>query len=505
MSTKRKRGRSLKPSHLPPDVINPHSHAPDTLKQFVPAGLSSDLPLPAKLHPLFPHRPLRSPGHRRRKSRSRSKSKSAVSVSAGARTSDASETTDFDDAAVGGDDAGVDEFITDREGGGNTSTSDTEAGGGRTREWEREFGSRNRTARLYRQRVGAVAAICQRLLAEGDIAGAKRAFGLLHRGMVAGKRVDLRHARFWELGTEVLIREGEDPSGEEERREYDGNGKGVETAGGRRDKVGTEGYRRSRANLKGYFEHLIQQHPFSKGRPDSVSAVDFYPALFACQMEGIYAEHTSAMEALQEAFNEQGHEGDSHNHGQYHDHGMDGYMHDHGLLGDDGMDMDIDMSQRHFPSQASRNDDHEHTPEGHLLKLQREKDLLRQEALGQMRALAEKMDSAMEAPPFSKDHEMLKLRGMMALYIADLCVPLTPETEQEELDGQRARSAARRKARRVFHQVKRNGGQLEGQWIDGLLSEEDDEDEEEEEDRSGDERGLDMFSSLPMYSSIPIP
>ncbi|KAK1829174.1 RNA polymerase I-specific transcription initiation factor rrn11 [Podospora conica] len=351
-------GKRKRPTTTTTDaVINPLSHSTKTLAQFAPAGYSPDLPIPSTLHPNFPHRPLpRSPSPSRHPRRAAAPKKPAPTTTT---------TTDPSDGDDEGDPA---------------PTPDPDPGS-----------APNRTTRAHVARVGALTAAIHALLGRSDVAGARRAFGLLVRARVyGGARLDLRRDRMWEVGTEILMRSS---SGEKERG-------GVAT----------------------YYAALAREYPFSRAYPGSVSAVEFWPAMFGVEMEGVWE-------------------------------GMVGGL---GEVGDgDG------------------------EGEGDEWRV-REEERVRREALGKMRELAGRMDDVMDARPFSADHEMLRLRAMVALYVGDLAVGAGVGEDGEEGDGGvRERAEAIAKARRLFRTLKKTGGEIKEEWIERLI-EGDDEDEEVE-------------------------
>ena len=139
-------------------------------------------------------------------------------------------------------------------------------------------------------------------------------------------------------------------------------------------------------------------------------------------------------------------------------------------------------------------------------------------------AVAARMDRVMEAAPFTKHHELLRLRGMLAVFVADLWVPwrlVARARARAAAEGSgagagetksplaavdavlaraaaagdpedRAAVAARRAeldaARGFFARIVEGGGLLEG-WVRRFVEAEDDEEEEEDYDEDGDREG----------------
>lgn len=501
----RKRKRAPSSATASDNVINPLSHTPDTLKQFARAGYPANHPLPSEAYPGFPHR---GPNHNQHRQAYRWRHRAgpvekedgddddddgSEEEKPGYRSSAASDGDDemFTDYTSG--DGGMGQTTTDAK----TETEPEVAGDAvlpgervrRQQERQRRKGEADHIdhkARAYQSRVGCLAAVVRRCLAEGDIPTAKRAFGLLARAKVKGRKVDLRYQRFWEMGAEVLMREGETSA------VGGGVGKGNGTGAGTRDgdeeavEDEDEDARLAReaenlGRLKGYYEYLIQQYPISKQHPNSTNSVlDFQVALFSAEMEGAYATHRRGLERLERGGEEDG----------------------------DGDAMDIDDEE---PMDYQPHDDYDRREreEGMLLpddeeplrglsrreiKRREKEDGLRLAALQRMLDIAQRVDTVMETLPFSRDYELLRLRAMIALYIGDLSVPPTPRSKVEDTEGKRLRSEQRRKARGFLRKIKEGGGALKehDEWLLESLPSDDEGDDDEEDGGAG----LPMFSSM---------
>ncbi|KAK4130780.1 hypothetical protein BT67DRAFT_452232 [Trichocladium antarcticum] len=434
---KRKRGAS------PSAVINPLSHRPATLKQFTLAGYPPELPLPAETHPGFPHRAPRD------------KSPSPTPTTSDDDDDDDDDGDDDDGNNTSARDATTDAETTDADA---DADADTDATTGSTRR-RNKAASRNRTnkeqddrdrdrkAAAYRARVGWLTAIIRRCLGEGDVATATRAFGLLARARVYGRKVDLRGDG-----------DGDGDEGEG-GGEGDGNGDGEEEVDEEREAARLE-------RLKTYYGYLIQQYPYSKQHPRSTNVeLDFHVALYSAEMEAAYAAHGRGLERLQR--------GDS-----------------WGGDDEDAMDVDEDMG---FGADGGDGVDHEEASgrgehlqglSRHELKLREKENGLRLVALRSMTDIAERMDTAMETVPFSRGPELLRLRAMVALYLGDLNVPPAPRSKAEDKASKRARAGQRCKARDLLRKIKEGGGELKDhdeQLLESLESDDEDEDGDEDE------------------------
>ncbi|KAK3988550.1 RNA polymerase I-specific transcription initiation factor rrn11 [Cladorrhinum sp. PSN332] len=473
------------PSHPNNEIINPLSHPPSTLRQFTLAGLPHNLPLPSKTYPGFPHRPATRP--RRHPPTSPPvppPSNPALNYTTG---SEGDDEANFDSTDVN-------PYTTEDTDSGSTVVKRNKS--------KRGLGAQEK-ARTYQSRVGVLTATIKRCLAEGDIPTAKWAFSLLCRAKVRGKKVDLRFERLWELGAEILMREGEPQATKSAEPEQDEERTAMELAEEIMDEIKVDGgedkdarLAREQENLvklKAYYECLIQQHPYSKQHPGSTGVVvEFYAALFSAEMEGVWAVHRRAVEKVKEK------EGNPDQDEEEED--------DDEEMEDEDVDVDMmdgDQESEVWDEERAVIKKDRHVPE-HLsgltrreIKLREEKNNARLVALGKMLGIAERMDTVMETFPFNKDHELLRLRAMVALYLGDLYVPPPPRTEKEEEESKKARSKQRAKAKAFLDKIKESGGELKEH--EGLWKSLDDSDDE---GFSSDDEDEEEHTVLPMFSSM---
>ncbi|KAK4145897.1 RNA polymerase I-specific transcription initiation factor rrn11 [Dichotomopilus funicola] len=491
-------------------VINPLSHSPDTLRQFALAGYPIDRPLPSQAYPGFPHRAprrtpvFRGPRHRRRRGPAVDSTGGRVKTEEGGGDGGAEEGR--------GEDADTESaaFVSDTDGGdtdgwqtattAGTTTTDGETTDGdesqprpRGRRPSQRDPDIDHRARAYRRRVGWLTAIVQRSLAEGDVATAGRAFGLLARARVYGRKVDLRWERYWEMGAEVLMREGElgNRAGVD-----DGGGvsEGGEEAGEQYEET-EEVHANRLARLKAYYQYLIQQYPYSKQHASSASsALDFHIALYSTEMEAAHAAYARGLERLQR-------EDASWEMGDDYEAG--------GTQADIDANMGVDMNTDE-PLAHDHNDPHN-----------RERSL-RQNTLQTMTELAQRMDTTLETVPYSRDPELLRLRAMVSLFLSDLHMPPSQAADKSRTGGMgrgNERAKARGLLRRAKTLVEGAGGRFaeaDERLLENLVEEEDDGDEGEDEDgnmhegdqdtvEQDDEEGDEGYgdrSVLPMLSSM---
>ncbi|RYP39443.1 hypothetical protein DL767_002177 [Monosporascus sp. MG133] len=436
-------------SHLPSGVINPRSHPPDLLRQFAVAGLAPEEAIPADEFPLFPHKALPPDpdggSGRRRGSASRS----------GAESSDVG--TDADARA---DSNGV------------------------------PAAPRHHSARL--RHLSTMTAILHRCLSEGDVPRARRAFGLLAQT----RDVDIRLGHLWAVGSEILMRDGEGEAGEQQQQRREDRTIGGGGREGGPEAGGEEATRRwgSAANVdrvRAYFENLIQQHPHDPHRPGLTSALDFWPVLFSIEIYNIHAEFKGVQRRLAAAEEEEDDD-----------------------EGGSGLEMEDDPR---FDAYAYAEDDEEAEARGLLRRRgdaerrqlrQAARDELRRETAIAAQQIAARMDQLMESAPYSKHLELLRLRGMLALFVGALHLPTrlvesvrrgtagggrrtktsssSPSADGllAHADGPEERSAVARrreeqeKAKGFFARIVENGGALDG-WARKFVEEEEEQDDDE--------------------------
>lgn len=366
-------------------------------------------------------------------------------------------------------------------------SDDGDGDGSGSDETKAERAKKARQRRQFRdaqdEHLGFLTDVILMALEEGDIPRAKWAFSLVRRSEVRGRPVDLRKNALWSLGAEIVMREGEERS----RRVLPGEdrivegGDGAAAADRRRRRQRRWGSTANMPRLRAYLESLVRQYPYNRLQPDSISDLDFHPVLFGCEFYNAWAEHRLALERLAE-------ESESWSDGDLPEMDMPDYM-------DDDLDND------------ARGDGGSYREENHLSgrerRLRQAKADLGLRALSTMRDVAARMDSLMENAPYSRSAELLRLRGMVALYTGDLSVPPAPRTADEDEEGGRVRGLEQERARAFFVRMVKSGGRADActeRWLrDGGASEDDYGAEDDEEDFQGSQwGGLPMFSSMPM-------
>ncbi|KAI0100384.1 hypothetical protein GGR51DRAFT_354779 [Nemania sp. FL0031] len=405
-------------SRLPSESINPLSHSPNTLHQLAVAGLSPEDELPSRVHPGFPHKPLPTRSSRRRRIER--------------------ETTPYS-----------------TDGGGSGAETDSTIASQRSRR-RVDVVDEKYSARM--RHLNTMAAIMHRCLRDGDIPRAKRAFGLL----VRTRDVDVRIDNLWAIGSEILMRDGEEdaifqpnrpssppqtvasppPSllassreGSQERLDVLSNpdtdegrldvlendkreGEDDDDAEERPQKPQRWGNAANLAQVKVYLETLIQQHPYDAHRPHLTSGVDFWPALFGIEIYNLDAAFQSSL------------------HDIYTEYGFPSLSPPPSRspspspnveYEDDRMDIDDDDDEGYgldsVFGRGRRRNGEEEEEEAHNRDRHYATDALRASTQRAALELAARMDGVLENVPYTTHAELLRLRAHVALFIGDLFLP----------------------------------------------------------------------------------
>ncbi|KAH6691669.1 hypothetical protein F5X68DRAFT_274200 [Plectosphaerella plurivora] len=401
---KRKRSGSSLPtssqsqSQFPGGSINPLSHTPSTLSQFLVAGLADSEKVPSKVLKHFPHGPWRDASSRRKR-RARRGSSVASSVDSDGHTSSGDITS------------------TDGETDFETEADDTSS----RLPKDKKYAAERAALRPLAQSVAI-------FLSRGDIPSAKRAYGLLMRSKISGKRVDIRRNNYWELGAEILMREQppeEHAWGPESSSEEPTQRRAIYPLA-------------NVPKVKDYFDDLIRNYPYHKTAKAAASAMQFHPAVLSYEMYQAHAHYAQALEQAEADARDWRANLDNL------DFGMENGE-DLGVLRDDYSEPL--QRRRSFGSPSAEQ-------EAQLLQA---KDGIRVQTLASMREMMERMDRLLEDPSFSRSGELLRLIGVLALYMADLTTPFSDLTPQQLHEAEMRKEREREKARRLFQRAIERG------------------------------------------------
>ncbi|KAI9799519.1 MAG: hypothetical protein M1833_004041 [Piccolia ochrophora] len=266
------------------------------------------------------------------------------------------------------------------------------------------------------QHLSVLTTILHRCLQAGDFVRAGRAWGMILRTDVKPNGINIRADGRWGVGAEILLhhgiplRTGVSDDGDTSRGtggDLDGMNDPDQPANATPQvaEFTTDGF----VKAKEYYEHLILQYPYQKYRPDAISALDFYPAMFGLWIYAVQqAQRTTS-------------------------------------------------KPRSSPSSS---DSHRHSPHDNGATSPNEQ--ARVIALREAESIAERLDVLLLSPPYTDSVALLQLRGMVALWMADLCVPSHEESDGEIRDDENGgrREEQLKRARTAFRRVEQRGGTL---------------------------------------------
>ncbi|KAL2831623.1 extracellular mutant protein 11-domain-containing protein [Aspergillus pseudoustus] len=242
--------------------------------------------------------------------------------------------------------------------------------------------------------LAVLTSVLHRCLLDGDYIRAGRAWGLIIREQFGGHPIDVRAEDRWGIGAEILLRKGQQKSTEisESDRVDTGNTKLLFT-------------RRGFEDAKQYYETLIIQHPYQKTVPNAISALHYYPVMFGLWIYVTQEESTRARRILDQRSPK--------------------------ISGSDDEEDQSDTEDQH--NQWAR---HQGIAAG-----------IKANELTEAQKIAARMDEILVSPPYSDSSELLELRSMVSMWIADLFVSSLPsggdtrgeienkEDLQSDLDG----------------------------------------------------------------------
>jgi len=264
---------------------------------------------------------------------------------------------------------------------------------------------------VKRQHLAVLNTILHKSLLDQDFCRAGRVFGMLLRVDFNGRRVDLRKNELWGIGAEILLRHDVQQSpgtysmGAEGARSDSENAENIDLGPIWFSDKGFDA-------AKTYYDRLILQFPHRKGRPQDISAVHFYPAMF-----GLWIFQTQNRAIRAKAQLEKAH-------------------------------FDSDSSGSMSNGTGHENDSSRSKPQRPGLRKIETREL--QDA----KEIAERIDGLTLLPPFDRDVQLLKLKGMVALWLADLLHrndPVTMMHVKEQRD----------KASDAFATAHRCGGEID--------------------------------------------
>ncbi|MCJ1409696.1 hypothetical protein MMC19_003778 [Ptychographa xylographoides] len=227
---------------------------------------------------------------------------------------------------------------------------------------------------LKQRHLAALTTVMHKCLIQGDFLRAGRAWGMLLRAEVKGRRIDVRANGLWGLGAEVLLQSAaQEKTPQRDRLEQDTalNCKEMYRKIGM--STGPAYFSKQRfEDARAYYERLIVQFPWRQWLPDSINAINFYLAMFGLWINKVQEEHTAALGEV-------------------------------ALISKDMSD------ERESPDTD---------PEADSIR----REYLRQSILRSATEVADRLDDLLSSFPFSDNVGLCTLRGMLDLWIGDLSV-----------------------------------------------------------------------------------
>lgn len=229
---------------------------------------------------------------------------------------------------------------------------------------------------LKRKHLGNVTAILHRCMLNGDWERASRAWGLLARTEINGLGIDVRQNGRWGIGAEILIRREQaklpEVSAISARRNSDNDTSLVQdddNTASTGPKFADEGFKLARE----YYERLVLQYPHTPHTQHTVNAKVFYPALFNIWVYEVQAR----------------------------------YKH-----------LRVESSKARRSSSYSIASDNDGESNGSQQALVSRELLVRE--IADTTAIADRLDELLLSPPYDISEPLLKIRGMIALWLSDL-------------------------------------------------------------------------------------
>jgi hypothetical protein len=239
---------------------------------------------------------------------------------------------------------------------------------------------------LKRKHLGNVTAILHRCMLNGDWERASRAWGLLARTEINGLGIDVRHHGRWGIGAEILIRREQakipEVSATSARRNSDNDTSLVhenDDTASTNSKFADEGFKLARE----YYERLVLQYPHTPHTQHTVNAKVFYPALFNIWVYEVQARYKHLRAECSKARRSS----------------------TYSMASDD--DSELNGSQQALVG----------------------RELLARE-IADTTAIADRLDQLLLSPPYDISEPLLKIRGMIGLWLSDLYKSLANTTSR---------------------------------------------------------------------------
>lgn len=257
---------------------------------------------------------------------------------------------------------------------------------------------------LKHQHLHVLNAILHRCLLDHDYRRTSKAFAMLLRFEITGRRMDLRKKGLWGIGAELMLRR---------QHVHDDNDQDSDTPNHTIERQSSsqafteEGFEAA----KEYYQRLILQYPYKKQRPHDMNAQSFYPAMFT-----LWIFQVQSRRQLDERSG--------------------------------GMDNASSPLPSEDISTAS-------PEQGIDLNDGSEISRPRRQELNEAREILNIMGELTTSPPYDRDPVLLKLEARVQYWIADLLKMTSPVDSAETADSHM------QKARHLFERARGLGAHLE--------------------------------------------
>ena len=224
---------------------------------------------------------------------------------------------------------------------------------------------------LRKQHLAVLIAVLHRCLFAGDYLRAGRAWGMLLRAESQGHAMDLRTYGRWGIGAEILLfrdtqlTQRQQPAIDEEDKTVDqSTADRGKTTQKSSPLLSHEGF----GKAKDYYERLVLQYPHRRTMPNATSSLDFYPAMFGLWVYAVQYKYNNMLSGFKAKPPE---------------------------IGLDGTNTNEEVRVRHATFRSASE-------------------------------IAAHLDELLVSPPYSDSLRLWRLRGMIALWMADLLQPDDP-------------------------------------------------------------------------------
>ncbi|PTB42747.1 hypothetical protein M441DRAFT_134449 [Trichoderma asperellum CBS 433.97] len=237
----------------------------------------------------------------------------------------------------------------------------------------------------------------EQFLAQGEVAKAAKAFGIILQLRPRTQSIDIRLHNLWSIGAEILMRQ------REKLKNLDQH---LQSAPGQSDHAfqmaeSQWGSSSSMSEIKSYFEILIRQYAYDHKLPHKLSALDFWLALLSCELSNIYMEHVGGI-ARQEKETMLQHTDPAHHYS---------LMSTSPSTSDSGQP---DLESADFEPRYESKEDW----------AKRHKEAICQRTLRGLQNISLRMEKLMDQLPYSKNAHFLQLKETISFLSADLASSL---------------------------------------------------------------------------------